>query len=94
MVLIFGGLIFILEFKFQNQNGSVTEKLQTGKFKQNFYRKYFKNYKIYYIYILSPWFKNNCIYELQYLEEEKIAYYFSNEKWVLKLIAFIKKKSI
>ena len=92
--LIFGNSIFILEFKSQNQGGSVVEKLQTGKFKQTFYSNRFLNYNVYYIYILSPWFLKNSIVELEFLKEEKIPVFFSNENWIKKLVSFIKKNAL
>ena len=51
--------IFIIEKKFQQGSGSVDEKIQTGVFKQLHYKELFPNFKIYYIYCLSDWFKQN-----------------------------------
>lgn len=91
-VFIVDNQIFILEFKYQNQNGSVAEKLQTGVFKQMFFSKCLeKKFKVHYIYILSPWFRDNCILELNYLKMGKVSYYFSDDKWTDSLICFIKE---
>ena len=65
--------------------------MQTGKFKQSFYQEVFTNYKLYYIYVLSPWFRLNCIFELNYLNKNNIPYYFSDENFVEKLIFYIKE---
>jgi len=51
--------IFIIEKKFQQGSGSVDEKIQTGVFKQLHYSELFPKFKIYYIYCLSDWFKQN-----------------------------------
>jgi len=49
--------VFIIEKKFQQTSGSVDEKIQTGHFKKIHYEELFPNFKIYYIYCLSDWFK-------------------------------------
>lgn len=80
VVFMFHTSIFILEFKYQNGSGSVAEKLQTGPFKKTFYSKVFlKSHKVFYIYVLSPWFRNNCVLELEYLKKEEVFYFFSDE---------------
>lgn len=50
-------IVFIIEKKFQQTSGSVDEKIQTGHFKKKHYEELFPNFKIYYIYCLSDWFK-------------------------------------
>jgi hypothetical protein len=40
---------------------------------------------------LSPWFKNNCVLELEYLKKEEVFYFFSDENWIKKLIYLIEK---
>ena len=67
--------IIILEKKFQNGGGSVAEKLQTPVNKiRNLSRRYV-SYKIFYIYWLSDWFKDNAKAELLDLVEDKIPYF-------------------
>lgn len=73
--------IFILEFKFQQSGGSVLEKLQTASKKiENLTDRYVgdKYKKIVYIYILSPWFKENCAAELYYLNKDNIKIIWSD----------------
>jgi len=72
--------IFIIEKKFQNKAGSVCEKIQTPDFKIWQYSRTFPLYKIYYIYCLSNWYKNNCKAELEYLKYKKINYFISDNK--------------
>jgi hypothetical protein len=90
MAFLIGNVIFVLEFKYQSQNGSSAEKLQTGKLKQNFYLSILPQYRIFFIYILSSWFELNCLWELDYLKKENICYFFSGNDWVTELITFIK----
>ena len=51
-------IIFIIEKKFQQTEGSVDEKIQTGPFKKFHYSQQFPNYKIHYICKLKH---NACI---------------------------------
>ena len=59
---IFIRKLFIIEKKFQEDDGSVDEKLQTFGFKLYEYNKLFKRIKkvkkIYYFYLLSSYFEN------------------------------------
>ncbi len=71
--------IFIIEKKFQNSSGSVCEKIQTGIFKKEHYKKLFPNYNIHYIYVLSDWFKINCESEIEYLQESGIPIFLGNK---------------
>jgi len=82
-------IIFIIEKKFQQESGSVDEKLQTGCFKQSHYKGLFPKFKIYYMYCLSDWFKSDD-YEsvLKYLKDGGIhVFWGSSEKE--KMIEFI-----
>ena len=72
-------IIFIIEKKFQQTNGSVCEKIQTSDFKDWQYNRMFPKYKIIYIYCLSDWFKENCKAELQYLKEKKVPVFWGND---------------
>jgi hypothetical protein len=72
--------IFIIEKKFQNKSGSVCEKIQTPDFKIWQYSRTFPDYKIYYIYCLSEWYKKNCKAELEYLKYKNISYFISDNK--------------
>ena len=71
-------IIFIIEKKFQQVNGSVCEKIQTPDFKLWQYNRTFPDYKIVYIYCLSEWFKKNCKAELEYLEYKDIPVFWGN----------------
>lgn len=77
-------IIYILEVKYQGKGGSVCEKLQTGVFKINHYSKLIPGYKISYIYILSPWFKENCTAEIEFLKENNIPIWWTTQKLELK----------
>ena len=68
--------VFIIEKKFQNNNGSVCEKIQTPDFKLWQYRRTFPDFHVVYIYVLSDWFKDNCIPELEYLEYKNIPVFW------------------
>ena len=50
-------ILYIIEKKFQQCNGSVDEKIQTALFKKWFYKEQYPKYDIEYIYVLSDWFK-------------------------------------
>jgi len=71
-------IIFIIETKYQQTGGSVCEKLQTAPVKKEHFRELFPTYKIEYIYCLSPWFKENCKYELILLERANIPVFWGN----------------
>lgn len=82
--------IFIIEKKFQQCSGSVCEKIQTAPFKVWHYKQLYPNYNIVYIYCLSPWFKLNCISELEYLQLNKIPVFWGNSETYKKdIINFI-----
>ena len=74
-------IVFIIEKKFQQKSGSVDEKLQTGCFKQSHYKELFPNFKIYYMYCLSDWFKRKQ-YEsvLNYLTNGGIPVFWGNSE--------------
>ena len=51
--------LFIIEKKYQNQNGSVDEKLQTCAFKLKQYKRLLgSSYQVEYLYVCSDWFNN------------------------------------
>lgn len=81
--------IFIIEKKFQQVAGSVCEKIQTPDFKIWQYSRTFPGYDITYIYFLSPWFKRNCVAELEYLEFKNIKYFFPETDNISNFIDFI-----
>ena len=70
--------IFIIEKKFQQISGSVCEKLQTAPVKKEHFRELIPAYKTEYIYCLSPWFKENCKYELIVLERAGIPLFWGD----------------
>lgn len=83
-------IIFIIEKKFQQTNGSVCEKIQTPDFKLWQYSRTFPDYTIVYIYCLSDWFKTNCISELEYLDIKKVPYFWgSSETYKDEIIKFM-----
>ena len=74
-------IVFDIEKKFQQVNGSVCEKIQTADFKRKNISKVLGNkYKIVYIYCLSDWFKDNCKAELEYLEEIGVPVFWGNDE--------------
>jgi len=84
-------IVFIIEKKFQQESGSVDEKLQTGCFKQSHFKGMFPNFKIYYMYCLSDWFKSDE-YEsvLNYLKDGGIPVFWGNsETYKENMIEFI-----
>ena len=88
-------IVFIIEKKFQEVNGSVCEKIQTGPFKLYHYKRLFPKLKVLYLYCLSDWFKTNCIAELEYLKSENIPVFYGNdEDYKNKLIQFITETSM
>ena len=73
-------IIFIIEKKFQQVNGSVCEKIQTPDFKIWQYNRTFPNFKIVYIYCLSDWFIENCKAEVEYMKYKNIPIFWGNSK--------------
>lgn len=83
-------IIFIIEKKFQQVNGSVCEKIQTPDFKIWQYGRTFPDYKIVYIYCLSKWFRENCKAELEYLEHKEIPVFIGcNKDYKKNIIKFL-----
>jgi hypothetical protein len=84
-------IVFIIEKKFQQTGGSVDEKIQTGHFKKLHYGKLFPNFKIYYTYCLSDWFKQEDYKStLDYLKENGIPIFWgSSETFKEDMIKFI-----
>lgn len=83
-------IIFIIEKKFQQVNGTVCEKIQTPDFKIWQYNRTFPKYKIVYIYCLSNWFKKKCKAELEYLKYKNIPVFWGEkEKYKTEIIKFI-----
>lgn len=76
---IYKNILFILEKKFQQTSGSVDEKIQTGSFKKIHYGELFPNFKIYYIYCLSDWFKKDEYKSvLSYLKRNDIPIFWGS----------------
>ncbi len=83
-------IIFIVEKKFQQCSGSVCEKIQTAPFKRWHYNQLYPDYRIIYIYTLSPWFKENCKSELIYLQKHNIPIFWGySDTYHKDLIDFI-----
>ena len=82
--------LIIIEKKFQQTTGSVVEKLQTCDAKKWQYSRLFPDYKVFYVYCLSEWFKDNAKAELEYLDYKKVPYFWGNEEnYKTKMINFI-----
>jgi hypothetical protein len=74
-------IVFIIEKKFQQGSGSVDEKIQTGPFKKIHYQELFPNFKIYYIYCLSDWFKRDEYKSvLNYLRQNDIPIFWGSSE--------------
>lgn len=74
-------IVFIIEKKFQQGPGSVDEKIQTGPFKKIHYHELFPNFKIYYIYCLSDWFKRDEYKSvLNYLRQNDIPIFWGSSE--------------
>jgi hypothetical protein len=84
-------IAFIIEKKFQQTSGSVDEKIQTGHFKKFQYERLFPNFKIYYVYCLSEWFKKDEYKStLIYLRENGIPIFWgSSETYKDDIIKFM-----
>lgn len=86
--------IFIIEKKFQQCSGSVCEKIQTGCFKRRHYQKLYPEFRVFYIFSLSDWFRENCaaeIFDLQH--EQDIPVFFGNdEKYKDDIVQFMHDK--
>lgn len=77
--VIINNTMFIIECKFQQNEGSVDEKLQTCDFKKKQYQKLLSqlNMEVEYIYLLSEWFKNPKYKDvLDYIISVRCSYYF------------------
>jgi len=70
--------INVIEKKTQSSGGSVCEKLQTASTKRRRLKKMYPKCDVRYIYILSPYFRDNCRAELEELEEDDVPYFFSD----------------
>ena len=81
-------ILFVIECKFQQVEGSVDEKLQTCDFKKKQYQKLLSkaNIDVEYVYLLSDWFRNprykdvldyvisvNCHYYFEYIPLAKLG---------------------
>lgn len=72
--------VYIIEKKFQSQNGSVDEKLPGCDFKKREYEKLCTplNYKVKFIYIFNDWFNQELYTDtLQYIQNVGCHYFFS-----------------
>ena len=73
-----GNKIIILEIKFQQGGGSVTEKLQTPIKKIEHLKERYPGKEIVYIYGLHNWFKENAKAEILYLEKDNIPIFWGD----------------
>ena len=81
--------MYVLEMKYQTENGSVCEKLQTGVFKKQHYNKMFPGYQVEYIFILNNWFRDNCEAELEYLLPRIPIFWGEDSTYKTNLISFM-----
>ena len=73
--------VYIIEKKYQEQAGSVDEKLLSCDFKKWEYEKLCnpKGYNVEFIYVLSDWFKQDKYKNmLDYILDKRCQYYFNN----------------
>ena len=71
-------IVFIIEKKFQQDNGSVDEKLQTVDFKIKEYKKLLPDWEIKFFYILNDYFKKDAYKDVfEYIESVGGNYYFN-----------------
>lgn len=73
--------VYIIEKKYQKQDGSVDEKLPNCEFKKWEYEKLCepKNYNVEFIYVLSDWYLQDKYRDmLFYIEHKKCQYCFNN----------------
>lgn len=73
--------VYIIEKKYQEQSGSIDEKLPNCHFKKLEYEKLCnpKGYNVEFIYVLSDWFKQNQYKDiLDYIKHVECQYYFNN----------------
>ena len=76
--LLVGDTMYIIEKKYQNASGSVSEKLQTCDFKKKQYQKLFKglSIKIEYYYVLNEWFNQPVFADVfEYIESVGCKYF-------------------
>jgi hypothetical protein len=71
--------IFWIEKKNQKCNGSVCEKIQTGASKRKNLQLRYPKYKVYYIYVLSSYFKKHK-WEISECKENNIPIFWGDEK--------------
>lgn len=77
--VIIDNVLYIIECKFQQVEGSVDEKLQTCDFKKKQYKKLLSplNIDVEYIYLLSDWFRKTKYQDvLDYIISVGCSYYF------------------
>lgn len=73
-------VIYVIEKKFQNKEGSVDEKLQTCDFKKKQYKKLLKktDYTVEYCYICSDWFNEPKYKDVHdYIADAKCHFFFN-----------------
>ena len=77
--VILNNILFIIECKHQQVEGSVDEKLQTCDFKKKQYKKLMApaNIDVQYVYLLSDWFRKEKYKDvLDYIQSVGCDYYF------------------
>ena len=83
-------IIYWIECKVQNGDGSKCEVLQTYNFKIRNLKRRYPGFKINYIYVLDQSFRERCPVEIKYMEEDNITIIWDDdENFEEKLISVI-----
>ncbi len=83
-------VIYWIECKAQrNGKGSVCEKLQTYTNKIRNFKERYPEYTIKYIYVLDPYFKEECPREIKYMIEDNIPIVWNDENFEETLMSVI-----
>ena len=78
--LLVGDTMYIIEKKYQENHGSVDEKLQTCKFKKEQYEKLLNQLgiSVEFVYVFNDWFRKDKYEDvLDYIEDNDCHYYFN-----------------
>lgn len=71
-------ILFIIEKKYQQGDGSVIEKVQGADFKRNNYKKQYPGYQIEYLFVFSRWFREAMDAELEFLNEIQVPVFWDD----------------
>ena len=71
-------ILFIIEKKYQQEGGSVVEKVQGADFKRDNYKKQYPGYRIEYMFVFSEWFRDKMDAELEHLDEINVPVFWDD----------------